>query len=203
MPDFKKLAIGFAIAAGVFAAPDFISTARAAEDFGAAGCVVKDGDYIVMGVNKIKPGFMEMTAEMLKNEFGDAHQGKLHDALHLPVGKKNPRFRGTAKEWAVRKAEDELGVSLKAVGDKPLWTEKMGSMWGSAYEGKEVVVWQCKFTDENEAAEARKKMSWDVPDTPFGAQYVDTRTMKDPSGKDVTTKWRYSEDQLRINKTLY
>ena len=26
-----------------------------AQDFGAAGCVVKDGDYIVMGVNKFKP----------------------------------------------------------------------------------------------------------------------------------------------------
>jgi len=202
MLNFKKLATRFMLATGLAVAAGFTSTVSA-EDFGAAGCVVKDGDYIVMGVNLVTPEFMETSMEALKNQFGSAHQGKLHDALHLPVGKKHPRFNGTAQEWAVIKAKDELGVSLKTVGDKPLWTEKMGSMWGNKFEGKEVVVWQCAFANENEAAESRKQMSWYVPDTPFAAQFVDVRTMKDPAGKDVTTKWRYDEDRARIIEKLY
>ena len=197
MSALKKALVSVAMV-GAMAAPAL------ADDFGAAGCVVKDGDYIVMGVNKIKEGFGEMTLRQLKQKFGAEHQGKIHDALHLPVGRrdKDPDFKGTSKEWAVLNAGDELGLHLKVVGDKPLWTEKMG---GSVpeFKGKDVVIYQCELADKAQADRVRKAMSWDVPETPFGGQYLDPRTMKDPAGKAVNIKWRYPEDRTRIIEKLY
>lgn len=173
-----------------------------AEDFGAAGCVVKDGNYIVAGINKMTPGFGGMTLDMLKEQFSISHLGNMHGALHLFIGRKDPDFNGSSKEWAVMKAEDESGTKFKVVGDKPLWTDKIKG-WGKEFDGKDAVVYQCAFADSKDAAAAKKRMAWGVDDTPFGVQLVDPRTMKDPNGKDVNIKWRYPEDRTRIIEKLY
>ena len=191
-----KNALASAILVGAMAAPAL------AEDFGAAGCVVKDGDYIVAGINKMVPGVGGMTLDMLKEQFSLSHLGQMHGALHLFVGRKDPDFNGTSKEWAVMKAEDESGVKLKVVGDKPLWTDKIKG-WGKGFDGKDAVVYQCAFESDKAAAAAKKRTAWDVDETPFGVQYVDPRTMKDPAGKDVNIKWRYPEDRTRIIEKLY
>lgn len=195
MMSLKKTLVAAAMVSGL-AAPAM------AGDFGAAGCVVKDGDYIVMGVNKIKPGFGGLTLDAIKEQFGLSHQGKMHDAMHLFVGRKDPGFKGTAQEWAVIKAEDESGMKFKVVGDKPLWTDKIKG-WGKGFDGKDAIVYQCTFADEKDSVAAKKRMAWDVDETPFGVQYIDPRTNKDPEGKDVATKWRYPEDRNRIIKNLY
>ncbi len=204
------IAVAMVGVAGVFLyskTPDYnVSTTDMTEDmhdFGAAGCVVKDGDYIVMGRNNIKPGFGGMTLDFINEKFGRTHQGEMHDAMHLFVGRKDPEFKGTSKEWAVEKAQDESGMAFKIVGDKPLWANKIKG-GGEDFDGKAAVVYQCAYANEDVAKEARQKgTSWDVDGTPFGVQYVDPRTMKDPAGQDVTTKWRYPEDRTRIIAKLY
>lgn len=187
--------------------PDYnVSTTDMTEDthdFGAAGCVVKHGDHVMMGVNKIKPGFGDMTLDTIKEQFGLTHQGEMHDAMHLFVGRKDPEFKGTSKEWAVIKAEDESSLTFKVIGDKPLWRQKIKG-WGKEFDGKDAVIYQCGFENDEAAAAVKKRGSaWDVPETLFGVQWVDLRTMKDLDGKDVETKMRYPEDKTRIIGKLY
>ena len=68
-----------------------------AEDFMAAGCVIREGNFIVTTVNKIK------------------------DKLQLPVG--TPKGDLTAQQTAIAEASEETDVKLKLVSDKPVRIE--------------------------------------------------------------------------------
>lgn len=74
-----------------------MATPALAEDFYAAGCVIREGNFIVTTVNKIK------------------------DRLQLPVG--TPKGDLTAQQTAIAEASEETDVKLKLVSDKPVRVE--------------------------------------------------------------------------------
>ena len=94
MSAIKNAMVSAVLVAG-FAAPAL------AEDFYAAGCIIREGDFVVATVNKVK------------------------EKLQLPVG--TPKGDLTAPQTAVMEASEETGVKLKIVSDKPVRVEKAPS----------------------------------------------------------------------------
>jgi|GEM_PF-5484713 len=182
-----------------------------AADFGAAGCVVTDHidgkKFVVSGRNMMGEGAGEQALRKLKNFFGTEHQEQRHGGVYNAlVGRVQPGFNGTSKEWAVIKAQDEMGhgIPLKVVGDEPLWVEKI-SGWGPELDGKDAVIYECTYANEDVAAEVKKNLgtSWDVPKTPFGIQYIDPRDETAPDGTKLNPTWRFEQDRTRILDKIY
>lgn len=91
MSGLKSIVAAAALAAGLSAAPAM------AEDFYAAGCVIREGDFVVATVNKVK------------------------NKLQLPTG--TPKGDLTPQQTAIMEASEETGVELRLVSNVPIRTE--------------------------------------------------------------------------------